>query len=198
MVKVAILIVIAILGAAIGAGSALWAAGIVGGRGFVFSDIDSAGWVSDWSIGSEAAGPYTRARIARHGLLAMTKEEAVYFTRNTEDQGERLSESCRYVLSGEDQPAEWWSITLYDAQSRLPMNDDGALSLDVTRTGRTQAWEAMVSATRQAEEGLWISSRNAGAFDLTLRLYRPSQAMLDDPLAELNAPSIRRVDCEDR
>ena len=192
----AVPLLMAILGSAIGAGSALWASGIVAGRGVVLSDIEVEGWVSDWSIGSEAAGPYTRARIARHGLLALTREEAVYFTRRTDDSGRPLREDCTYRLSGGDQPADWWSMTLYDGESRLPMNEDGALSLDRTRTGSASAWEAIVSPSRPIEGGFWISSRNADRFDLTLRLYRPGQALLDDPETALNPPKIMQLGCD--
>ncbi len=35
--------------------------------------VDMEGWHSDYDVGSRAADPYTRARIARHGLLALAK-----------------------------------------------------------------------------------------------------------------------------
>ncbi|MEM1145969.1 MAG: DUF1214 domain-containing protein [Pseudomonadota bacterium] len=198
MSRLFLLLAMVVLGAFVGAASALWSTGIFGGRGIVLSDIDVAGWVSDWSIGSPSSGPYTRARIARHGLLALTKEEAVYFTRSTDDSGEPLSDTCDYLIAGEAQPAEWWSVTLYDAGSRLPMNDDGALSLDATRIGEEGAWEAVISASKPQDGNLWISSLNAGNFDLTLRLYRPLPALLTDPQASLAVPSIERIDCEGR
>ena len=60
------------------------------------------GWVSDWSIGSEASGRYLKAWVARRGLLAMRKSEAVYFNRSTDNDGAPLRESCRYLVSGAD------------------------------------------------------------------------------------------------
>ncbi|MEL7486710.1 MAG: DUF1214 domain-containing protein [Pseudomonadota bacterium] len=187
-----------IAGLAVGVLSALWAAGLVdfGARGATFSDVDVDGWATDRAIGSASANPYTRARVARHGLLALAKEEAIYFTRRVDADGAPFREACAYEISGAPIDAAWWSVTLYDAESRLPMNDDGALSIDATGLGNDGAWRAVIAAKEPAE-GAWLSSRNAGAFDLTLRLYRASRAILEDPQTTLTPPRITRLSCSD-
>ena len=169
-----------LVGLAIGGASALMLSGIWprGGSISGVNEIDVEGWRSDFSVGSEAADPYTRARIARHGLLALAKSEAVYFTRSTDDRGRRLREGCTYRISGGDQPARWWSITIYDAESRLPMNTDEALSIDASEAG-DGPWAAIIAPRRPPEATHWVSSRNAGTFDLTLRLYVPSAEVLE-------------------
>ena len=176
--------------------SALWATGLLR---FIepagFTDINVENWKSDASIGSSSANPYTRARVARHGLLALSKQEAIYFTRSTDNQNDPLSEHCRYALSGGNQDALWWSITLYDAESRLPLNDDNALSIDATTLGASDKWTAIIAPVHPGS-GPWISSRAAGQFDLTLRLYRPAASLLDNPEQFLNAPLLRKIDCE--
>jgi hypothetical protein len=183
-------------GLALGLGSALWLAGLWPQRSnMAFGDVDVGGWRSDFAIGSEAADPYTRTRVARYGLLALAKTEAVYFTRAADDTGARLREACSYRLTGGAMPAGWWSVTLYDGQSMLPANSDAALSIDVERAGGG-AWQAVITPKRPADGGLWISSRGAGTFDLTLRLYMPDAALLADPGAVLAAPRIERLSCE--
>jgi hypothetical protein len=184
-----------VAGLVLGLGSALWLTGLwPEGRSLAFGNVDVGGWRSDFAIGSRAADPYVRARVARHGLLALAKSEAVYFTRATDDDGAPLREDCTYRLSGGAMPAGWWSVTLYDARSMLPANTDGALSLDASRAGKA-AWEAIIASERPAGSGHWISSRKAGIFDLTLRLYLPEAALLADPNATLQAPRIERVSC---
>ena len=186
----------ALLGLLIGGWSALYMSGVIRSSAALSnSSLNIDDWTSDWTIGSAASGPYLRARVARHGLLALAKEEAVYFTRSTDSEGRPLRESCSYRLSGSDQPAQWWSITLYDEQSRLPMNEDEALSIDATTVGRAAEWEAEISRERQNAEH-WVSSRNAGNFDLTLRLYRPSAELLANPKQTLSPPIIERLSCE--
>lgn len=187
------LLIAALVGAVAGGALALRAASLIGTSAALSNaNVRVDGWASDWSIGSAAATPEVRARIAVRGLLGLAKSEAVYFIRTTDDQGAPLREACTYEMSGGDQPAQWWSITLYDATSFMPRNDDGALSVDATRA--IGDWSATISPTPPAE-GLWISSRNAGSFDLTLRLYRPTDALLDAPEAHLNPPAIRRISC---
>ncbi len=184
----------ALAGAVLGVGMAI---ARVAGAGFSGADtIDVDGWRSDWSIGAPAANALIRAGVARRGLLALAKEEAVYFTRTTDDAGDPLREACDYRLSGAGQDAYWWSITLYDSESRLPMNDDAALSIDATRQPGDAPWEAYISARRPPGDMAWISSRNAGGFDLTLRLYEPSEAVLDRPRTALKPPSITRLGCD--
>jgi hypothetical protein len=161
-----------------------------------FGNVDVRGWRSDFAIGSEAADPYTRARVARYGLLALAKSEAVYFTRATDEDGAPLREACTYRLSGGAMPAGWWSVTLYDAASMLPANSDGALSIDASRAG-AGAWEAVIAAQRPEGADHWISSRNAATFDLTLRLYMPEPAVIETPTTALVPPRIERLTCGD-
>jgi len=195
------LIVALIFGANIGALTALWFGGLISSGPSIGNSIDIDGWTSDWSIGSESANPYVRARVARNGLLAMRKEEAVYFVKTVDDTGEPLIESCTYQVSGGAYPAAWWSITLYDGESKLPMNDDGRLSFDQTvaeaRAGESGTeWSFRVAPTAPSDPDIaWVSSQTAGAFDIMLRLYQPSEALLDDPDTVLTPPTIERVSC---
>ena len=197
MGRIFVYLAAAIAGLILGGVSALYAAGMVpGSRGLAVSDVSVNGWHSDWSIGSATASPVTRARVARHGLLALAKEEAVYFTRATDDAGRPLVETCTYRMRGGDQPADWWSITLYDSDSRLPMNDGNALSVDRKQLGDGEGWTALISASAPEGGTAFLSSKNAGRFDLTLRLYVPREVLLNDPEGQLNPPSIERLRCD--
>ncbi len=192
--KIVSVLVGLILGGVGGLGAALAAAGILGPGVSLGGQINASGWTSDWTIGSEAANPWTRARVARHGLLALTKEEAVYFTRTTDDAGERLTEACTYRVSGGAMPAQWWSVTLYNSESFLPDNTDNALSYDLTDAAGASDWSFTISPEPAAEGG-WVSSRAAGTFDLTLRLYKPSPELIADPETVLAPPRVEKLDC---
>lgn len=197
------LIVAVIFGANFGALSALWFGGMISGGPRIGNTIDIDRWLSDWSIGSETANPYVRAQVARNGLLGLRKEEAVYFQRTEDETGDPLRETCSYRVSGGTLPAGWWSITLYDADSRLPMNEDAHLSFDQTKaTGLygegAAAWVFQISSVAPEESpSAWVSSRAGGNFDLTLRLYQPSAAVLADPTSALKLPRIERLSCND-
>lgn len=189
----------AIIGIALGVASALYLSGLWTTRQPMdFGNVRVDGWVSDFAVGSDQANPYVRARIARHGLLAMAQSEAVYFVRANDDEGRRLSEDCTYQISGGAMPADWWSITLYQtSNSMLPVNTDAALSIDATNIQRdAEDWRATISNTRPEDTPNWLSSRNSGEFDLLLRLYVPGEALLSDPEATLVPPSVERLGCK--
>ena len=195
------LIVAVIFGANFGALTALWFGGMISGGPSIGQAINIENWESDWSIGSESANPYVRARVARNGLLGLRKEEAVYFLKTVDESGEPLSEACTYRVSGAALPAGWWSITLYDSDSRLPMNEDAHLSFDQTKAlrsgnGDDADWSFQISANVPESGTAWVSSKAGGAFDLTLRLYQPEQSLLDDPTTTLMPPTIERLSCE--
>ncbi len=185
-----------IFGVLCGGGSALWMSGVIGHhRPNLASAVNVNNWVSDWAIGSKATNSYMRSYIARHGLLGLPKSEAVYFIRNVDDNGEYLKENCAYRITGGGQLAEWWSITLYDKANYLPRNDDHAYSIDQTQMGNG-AWSVSVQSDAPKAGPAWLSSQNAGMFDVMLRLYKPENALLEAPDATLNPPSITRLECQ--
>lgn len=195
------LLVAIILGANFGALSALWFGGMISGGPKLGKSIEIAGWHGDWSIGSESANPYVRARVARNGLLALRREEAVYFIKNEDSDGDRLRETCTYQVSGGTYPALWWSITLYDGANRLPMNEDERLSFDQTMAetlsgADARSWAFQVSPTPPSDPNTaWVSSKSSQTFDLMLRLYKPAADLLQDPESVLTPPTIERIHC---
>ncbi|MEM1194558.1 MAG: DUF1214 domain-containing protein [Pseudomonadota bacterium] len=200
--RVFIYLMAGVIGIAAGVSSALYLSGLWSTKKpMEFGNINVGGWVSDFAVGSKQASPYVRARVARHGLLALANTEAVYFVRGADDAGERLVENCDYQLTGGALPAGWWSITLYQtSDSKLPMNDDDALSVDATSVvldgeEGSEAWRIRISPERAFDEPNWISSREAERFDLLLRLYVPEAGLLTDPEGTLAPPSIERLGC---
>lgn len=158
--------------------------------------LENSGWSTNLTIGSAAASPWLRARIARVGLLALTREETIYFDRATDNRGAPLRADCVYRLEGQALPARWWSVTLYDSREMLADNTDSAHSVDTTRTAGTAdgAWSAVIASKRPEGTAHWLSSRNAANFGLTLRLYNPV-SVAPDALAAIALPAITRVSC---
>jgi hypothetical protein len=131
--------VAALLGVVLGVASA-WAALEFGRASFV---TRYGGWTHSRAAGSSAADPYTRAVIAREGLLALSAREALYFNLSQDEQGRPLSEACVYELSGRALAARWWSVTLYARDHFLVQNSDHAAAIDATRIRTVDgAWRA--------------------------------------------------------
>jgi len=177
------------LGLLAGAGSG-WMA-ITGGMG----GENYSGWYGSKVTGSADAGPWLRARVAVSGLLALTRDQAIYFTRKADDKGEPFSENCRYSVTGGPLPGKWWSVTVYAADNYLPLNDDNALSFDATEVGPDAQgqWSATLSPTRP-ESGAWASTGKAGSFDITLRIYQPEKRAQDD-FTSIPMPKVSKIDC---
>lgn len=179
-----------IVGVALGGASA-WAALALGGSSF---SKQYGAWSHNSAAGSQAADPYTRAIIAREGLLALSAREALYFTLARDERGRPLNEACIYDLSGPDPDARWWSVTLYADDDFLARNDDHAASVDASRvhSGRDGLWHARVSAVR-GDAAHWLSSRAARrGFSLTLRVYNPQRGFT--PSAE-GLPHLTTLSC---
>lgn len=184
-----------VLGGVFGLMSAVYLSGITPSGMNRSTPVIVDGWRTEWSIGSPAAGRYQKAWVARYGLMAMQKSEAVSFIRNHDDQGKPLREDCRYLVSGADLPGEWWSVTLYDRLAYLPNNTDGHLSFDASDATNRYDWQFEVAPERPKDGTAWVSSRAAETFDLTLRLYRPDPEFLNNPGRGIPFPAITRLSC---
>jgi hypothetical protein len=184
----------AFVGLIVGAGSAL----AVSGGALSAGNIMVGRWSTDPSVGSQAANPWLRARIARVGLLALAKSETLYFDRRVDEDGNLLREACTYKLTGVPIAARWWSMTIYGDDQFLPRNIDSANSIDATRAlpNASSAWTGTLSAQRPQTGGLWLSSKAGDTFSITLRLYNPSTI---DPtaLAGMDFPKIALISCGD-
>ena len=177
-----------LIGAVLGAASA-WAA--LGYGASTFAEQYGA-WSHNRAAGSTAAGPYTRAIIAREGLLALSAREALYISLDRDADGRPLDESCVYELSGRPLAARWWSVTLYARDGFLAQNTDNAASVDASRAGNDAPWRARIAPV-QGNAANWLSSRNAQrGFSVMLRVYNPHDSFR--PSAEA-LPVLETVSC---
>ena len=180
-------------GVALGLASAFVALALVPRLGMVERD----GWTGHPAAGAPQASPYARAMIARIGLLAMSRDEAVYLDQTRDSEGRRLRGACRYRIDGQALPAQWWSVTLYAEDNYLARNGEDAPSVDATSVrsdgGR---WQAEVGPERSGTDTPWIASGGAERFTLTLRLYRPKIDVFAAD-AGFDGPRVTLIDCQD-
>ena len=179
-----------LIGAVLGLGSA-WGA-LMFARGNASETYGL--WAHSRLAGAAAADPYTRAVVAREGLLALSAREALYFHLSRDQDGRPLQEACVYELSAPRIAARWWSVTLYAQDDFLVQNTDHAASIDASRTATSPGggWRARISPVR-GDAVNWLSSRNARrGFSLTLRVYNPEQRFRR---AEDALPQLARLSC---
>ena len=181
---------IALVGLVLGLASAalvLWI-------GFEKGSITSGRWKTNLSSGSQEAGMYTRARVALFGLLALKKEESIYFVATADSQGGALSGDCVYRLEGADMPARWWTLTAYGPDSYLIANTARIYSVSKSRVQRDADGRFTIRVSAQQEQGNWLPVQAGRRFDLTARLYNPDPSVYAAPGAVV-LPAIVKERC---
>ncbi|WP_339744279.1 DUF1214 domain-containing protein [uncultured Maricaulis sp.] len=168
----------------------------------VFGPLEIGGtqagpWKTNLLIGDPSASAVVRAAIARRGLLALNRSEAIYFNATSDENGERLREECIYQVSFEREPdARWWSLTLYADDDFLAVNGDNAHSITAEHAAASaeDPMTVTIAASQPGTPTYWMSSHNAGRFALTLRLYQPDASISASP-ASAALPLIERLSC---
>lgn len=161
-------------------------------------DIAVGPWSTNDQIGNVDAAPYTRAVIARRGLLALNKRETVYFNAEADSSGSPLLSNCSYTVTGVPLPTRWWSITLYGADHYLIDNPQGVFSQAKNTVERSaqEGYVIQVSSEPEGPNGIptGYSSGEGARFSLTLRLYNLDEKAAED-LSALILPTIEKGVC---
>jgi hypothetical protein len=171
--------------------AATWASVI---RGTMGGNVSDGPWGTSLYIGSSEGGPYLRARIAVHGLLALSRQETVYYSAARDSDGNVLDGNCSYRIEGRDPPARWWSITAYGADDFLIPNAAERYSISMNSVTRRADGTFVVTLSKQQAESNWIPVAGT-RFDVTIRLYNPESTVIADP-AHVGLPTIRKASCE--
>lgn len=175
---------------ALGLGSAYWALR----SGVAASVVQNGPWQTSTETGSVDAGMYLRAQVALAGLLALNPSEAMYYRATSDDAGRPLDGDCDYRVEGRDPPTRWWSLTAYAADHYLIPNPAERYSFSRTTVARAADGGFQVLVSARPHDGNWLPVAAGAPFDLTLRLYNPEPALLDD-LAGVALPRITRTEC---
>jgi hypothetical protein len=179
------------------------ALGLIGGTAFAVQQvrgglndglISNGPWETGKSFGSVDATALTRAKVALSGLLALPAKEAMYFTAKRDSMGRALDGRCTYEVRGGKLDGLWWSVTLYEGEGWLVQNAANRWSVPASAvaTDAQGAWAFTVSP--EGTGSTWLPTGSVPAFDLTLRLYHPSPAVMEHP-EKAQLPAIDRTGC---
>lgn len=160
-------------------------------------------WRVSVLAGSPDADLYTRARVAIGGLLALKREETMYYLAETDSEGQRLRSRCRYRVSGTPPAARWWSVTAYaddfflfpNAAKRYSVNGGDAMLDAQGRFSFVSAPNAPVNTmanTNDHRPDLWVPTPGDRGLFFTLRVYNPEPALAAAP-HKLAPPRIERL-----
>ena len=175
----------------LGIGSALWV--------LKLSPVDktqviNGPWRTSLAVGSPRAGIYLRAWVALHGLFALNKTETVYFSADTDEDGQSLRSDCDYRIEGRDIAARWWSITVYGADNYLIPNTAMRYAFNGRNVAKNADGRYTILMSSIPRTGNWLPCGNQDQLYLALRLYNPLPEVYQKP-AELELPKIIKEVC---
>ncbi|CAG0994763.1 MAG: DUF1214 domain-containing protein [Rhizobiaceae bacterium] len=155
--------------------------------------------VGDWtafpSIGTPAADPYARARIARDGILPLGRAEGLAFIAERDSAGNRLRRDCDYRVEGATPTARFWTLVAADP-TLAALDHGGRPSAVQSRQILRKADNSFAIAVGpRPAPGNWIRIDGTGSLALVLTLY-------DTPvtggagLGEFELPQVLRTGCD--
>lgn len=157
--------------------------------------VSVGSWTAFPDIGTPEADPYSKARVARDGILALGRAEGLAFVAERDSDGANLRRECTYLIDGSLPVARFWTLYASDkAQNALkpPTRRDPALhSLEILRQPDNTI---NISVGAQAVPGNWLAVSGVGEMNLVLTLYDTPIAS-STGLSDIQMPRIVRGQC---
>ena len=152
-------------------------------------------WTAFPEVGTLAADPYSKARVAREGVLALGQAEGLAFVAERDDAGEPLKRECTYTIEGGYPTARFW--TLYAADQSLGVIDTGK-----ARRSALQSYEVLrrpdnsvvISVGNRPAPGNWLLTGGSGKMYFVLTFYDTPIAS-STGLSDVTLPRILKAGC---
>jgi len=133
----------------------------------------NAGPWSAWPfVGGVEVDPYTIAKATTDGTIPLGAAEGLAFEAISDQSGDPLRRECDYEISGETSATRAWTLSAYDPDGELVMNQADLLSAifsgNVTRYPDSSF---ALTASASPKAGNWIPLSGEGRFKFILRLY---------------------------
>lgn len=160
-----------------------------------FGGVQVGPWTAWPDVGSPAIDPYARAIVARTGALPLGAGEGLALTATHDSEGRALDGACTYAMRGALPPSRAWTLTVYDADGRLPANDTGRNGFTSYELLRRPDGTAEILLSRAVEPGNWLMLPQTQRFSLMLRLYSAPLAAITGAVEAAALPAIDRLAC---
>lgn len=179
-------------------GASAWGGASVAHRSVYASEtanafIRNGAWFTTRYAGSADADARTRAVVAATGLLALPREETVYFRAHQDDEGQPISSQHDYIVVGKPLPARWWSLTLYDGDNFLNRDATGPNSVKSPTIVLEPDGSFKIILSRNPHDENWIDMGTGENMSLSLRVYNPEPSLVEN-LETAAMFSVKRAD----
>jgi hypothetical protein len=152
--------------------------------------------VGDVGRGRPDADPYTRAHIARHGLLPLSSTAELTFKAKTDSRGAQLSSACDYAVVMDDFDPAWWALAVYDGQGRLIANAADRYAFSSSTAMRKVDGGTVINLSRDARPGNWLPTGRSNRIVIILTVQDAGWATaIHDGGSPRSMPQIVRSAC---
>lgn len=136
-----------------------------------FGGYQYGAWTTWPAAGSPDPDPYTRAHLARSGLLQLGRSEGMAFHAETDGEGRPLSTACTYRLEGRTPAAALWTLVATDQDGRNIIAEDNQVGFDSRHIAREPDGSMVIRVSKTLAPGNWMQIGGQGKFILVLTLY---------------------------
>lgn len=151
-------------------------------------------WAAWPQIGQPVPDPYSRAYLARSGLLQLGSAEGIQFVAITDTSGEPLNAACDYRLTGNTPGAAFWTLVATDIAGVNIAASPDLPALHSDRIARASDGSVHIRVGTRLAPGNWLEIAGSGPFQLQLTLYDPVVFSGGSNTVE-EMPVIERVGC---
>ncbi|MFZ1105523.1 MAG: DUF1214 domain-containing protein [Hyphomicrobiaceae bacterium] len=153
-------------------------------------------WVTWVAAGRPEADPYTRAHVARNGLLPLSSTAVLTFKAKTDSRGTQLSSACDYAVIMNDFDPTWWALAVYDGQGRLIANAADRYAFNSSTAMLRVDGGTVINLSRDARPGNWLPTGRSNRIVLVLTVQDASWATaIHDGGNPRSMPQIVRSAC---
>ena len=177
-------------------GSAIVLAGAVAGyvtgqqalsRAGITSVEGDSHWVQAQVNNKDPYAIYAVGHFRAEGQLPPSRA-SLYFSRDTDDEGNSLRSSCSYEFNGTAPLARWWAFTV------LPQVGSNGASTFSARDAVLSSDDGLkLAVSKHAMPGNWLALSEIGNMRVTLVLHEAYTLAKGTKLA---LPTLKRVTCE--
>lgn len=193
MLKTAFLTVVVLAISIVGGGASVW---YTLKANESFGAVTIGEWTAFPSVGTPDADPYSKARVAREGLLALGRAEGLAFSAERDAAGEALRRECSYRIEGPVPSARFWTLYASDpAGNVIPAGSRRSGAVHSYQLLRLADNSVSIAAGAHPAPGNWLALSGVGPMTLVLTFF-------DTPIAsstgasDIVLPSIVKVGCD--
>lgn len=158
--------------------------------------VTTGSWTAWPFVGGAEVDPYTSAKATTSGSIPLGAAEGLAFEATRDREGKNLSATCTYEIAGSTSTARMWTLTAYDLDGKLILNDgvfvSGIYSGNIVRFPDSSF---VVHVGSTPSSGNWLPIRGDSRMKLVLRLY-DTPITSNSGLADTQMPRIQSTGCQ--